>query len=479
MAGLFPLNTRLPVALWKAVGVSFMILLGASSLRHLLYHSTAWDLGIFDQAIYLISQGQPPISSFLQGHILGDHAAFIFYPLALLYWVYPSVYWLLGLQAFALALGAVPCYGLARQAGLSCGLALTLAYVYLLYPLVFNLNLFDFHPDALALPALLGAIWAARARRPLVFTLLLVLICSCKAVLALAVVGLGAWLGLEKRWPYAGIALGLGIIWFGLATQIIIPYFSQNPESISRHLSRYGYLGASFTEIAANLLFKPWLFLGGLFNGPNLGYCLLLVLPLLWGLHPHQGLALVALLPFLLMNLLSQDPSQKDLLHQYSLPMLPFLLVIVIDSLAAQTAWIRSRRWILVWSLVCFLALAKIGYFWERYLTTWDTWQATQTAIAKITPTGSVLTNANIAPHLTHRPMVQLIIPGAEKLDLTTFDYILLNQRHPGQDSSPEVVQALIAAIQENGHFQTQFQQDGVMLFTQPTAPLALDSVNP
>jgi uncharacterized membrane protein len=269
------------------------------------------------------------------------------------------------------------------------------------------------------------------------------------------------------------MAVVFGSLWFGLATRVVIPYFSQNPESISRHLSRYGYLGSSFTDIVANLIFKPWLWWGGLFNGPNLGYLLLLVLPLLWGLHPRQSQPLIAALPFLLMNLLAQDPNQKDLLHQYSLPILPFLLVIVIDSWANQRAWLQRPRWILVWSLVCFLALAKVGYFWERYLTTINTWQATQTAIAKVPPVGNVLTSANVAPHLTHRPLVRLAVPGAEKLDLTTFDYILLNQRHPGQDSSPEFVQQLIRALRENGHFQTQFQQDGVLLFVQPATPLA------
>jgi uncharacterized membrane protein len=74
------------------IGVSTLILLACSSLRHELFQSTASDLAIFDQAIYLISQGQPPISSLIGFHIIGDHASLIFYPLALLYKIYPSVY---------------------------------------------------------------------------------------------------------------------------------------------------------------------------------------------------------------------------------------------------------------------------------------------------------------------------------------------------------------------------------------------------
>ena len=61
------------------------VLLTASITRHKLFQSTALDLGWFDQAIYLISQGLPPIVSFSGVHILGDHAALTVYPLALFY----------------------------------------------------------------------------------------------------------------------------------------------------------------------------------------------------------------------------------------------------------------------------------------------------------------------------------------------------------------------------------------------------------
>jgi len=106
----------MPGAVGWMIGVSALILFASSSLRHLLFQSTAWDLGIFDQAVYLISQGQKPISSFLGFHILGDHGALVFYPLAVLYKIYPSVYWLFAVQAVALAIGALPIWHLARQA---------------------------------------------------------------------------------------------------------------------------------------------------------------------------------------------------------------------------------------------------------------------------------------------------------------------------------------------------------------------------
>ena len=171
-----------------------LILFGCSASRHILFQSTAFDLGIFDQAIYLISQGTSPISSLMGFHILGDHAAFIFYPLALLYLIHPSVYWLFAVQALGLASGAVLTWYIARHRGLKADIAIALAGTYLLYPLVFNVNLFDFHPEVIALPALLGAILAAQLGQIGWFCLAILIVLACKEVLSLTVVAMGVWL---------------------------------------------------------------------------------------------------------------------------------------------------------------------------------------------------------------------------------------------------------------------------------------------
>ena len=90
--------------------------------------------------MYLISQGQKPFVSFRGSYILGDHTALIFYPLAWLYKLYPSVHWLFAVQAISLALGALPLWYLACEAGLKQSQARTVVVAYLLYPLIFNAN---------------------------------------------------------------------------------------------------------------------------------------------------------------------------------------------------------------------------------------------------------------------------------------------------------------------------------------------------
>lgn len=443
---------------------STLLLFFCSSLRHALFQSNAFDLGIFDNGIYLISQGEEPFVAFRGIHILGDHAAWILYPLALFYKIYPNVHWLFAIQAISLSLGALPTWYLAFNAGLKESQATAMAAVYLLYPLIFNVNLFDFHPEVIAVPILLGAILAARLDKIFWFTLAIVVILGCKAVLSLSVIALGVWLLLfEKKRRCGLIAFALGLTWFFIATQVIIPNFSGGEPA---GLKFYDSLGDSVFEIIKNIMVKPDRVFPHLFTLSNLEYLALLILPVIWGLSPRHLTPLVGALPILFLNLLSDSVQQKNLTQHYSLPIFPFLILAVISTLAHQKGILRSPRKIILWSLISFFALAKYGYFGSRYLRHFDTVLATQEAVALVRTQGPILTADHIAPHLTHRPVIMLATKGADSFDLSSFEYILLNASYPGWGSSPELIENLVNRLQSLSQFKLVFQKDAVFLFT-------------
>ncbi|MEB3311227.1 MAG: DUF2079 domain-containing protein [Snowella sp.] len=453
----------LPSKVLIAIGTATLIFLISSIARHLLFQSNALDLGWFDQAVYLISQNQNPIISFRGFHILGDHASFILYPIALFYKLYPSVYWLLFIQAIALSLGAWPIWLLANQAGLKDDQAFAVTIAFLLYPLLFNVNLFDFHPEVIALPAILWAIWTARNQKLLGFIVSIVIILSCKAVLSLTVAAMGFWLLIwEKKKVYGVIALISGVAWFIIATKVIIPQFSGAEVAA---VGRYSFLGNSVTEIIQNLILKPNLILGRIFTGENLGYLLLLIAPVLWGLSFQYLTPLIPALPSLFLNLLTDYFPQKDITHQYSIAILPFLFLAVITSLAHNKGLVKNPKGIIIWSLITFLALGKYGYFFSKYLENWDNLAAMQEAVSLVKTDESLLVSPQIAPHLSQRVMVQLAIKDAEPIDPTTFTYILLNTRHPGWENSQETVKNLVQQLQQNPDFKTQYQRDDIWLF--------------
>jgi uncharacterized membrane protein len=443
--------------------VAGAILFIGSSVRHWLYQSHGYDLGWFDQAIYLISTGQNPIVSFSGFHILGDHAAIVLYPIALLYKIYPDVHWLFALQALALAGAGLPIYYLSLQAGLNRHQATTIVFAYLLYPLVFNKSLFDFHPEVIAVPCFLIAILAARSDRITAFILATIAILSCKSVLSLTVIAMGVWLILfEHRRRCGAIAIGLGLAWFIISSQYLIPVFSgAEPAAVSR----YSYLGSSIGEIARNLIFKPSLVLGKIFSTDTLEYLIFLVIPVLWGLSPRYLAPLISAIPMLMMNILSTASTQRNLVHQYSIPILPFLFIVIIGTVAADRAFLQTRRNILIWSAIAFILFSKVGYFWSDYLSSIDTNFATTVAIGKIKDSGAVLTTGENSPHLTHRPLIKLTFKENASIDLQPFKYILLNERHPGWNSDLATVQNIRSRVENSQQFNLEYKQDDVYLF--------------
>jgi uncharacterized membrane protein len=448
------------------VGASTLLLFIASSVRHSLLQSNLFDLGIFDQALYLLSRGLPPHSTTMGFHILGDHAALILYPLSGLYAIFPHVGWLFLVQALSLSLAAIPIHRIALHIGLSRPWARTFALSTLLYPSLFNTNLFDFHPEVIALPAILWACWAALAGRSVPLIIAVLIAMSCKEVVSLTVLAMGAWLWLIGKKSHGALLAGMGATWFVFSTRFLIPAFSGNGPAA---LGRYPYLGSTMEEMVRNAVLHPELILARIFSSEALAYYLLLLAPLLIALHAKEWKAAIPALPMLLLNVLAVNATQRDLIHQYTLLIFPFLVIMAaysIKRLDGRRRWLTPRM-MTTWSIVAFLALAKVGYFGSIYLSHLSNRDSAQRAIALIDDRGSVLTTSNLAAQLSQRPVIEMTseAKGVEAVLAPAYDYVLLDLQHPAWPSSETFASALHDRLLASPAYSPIFQENGVVLF--------------
>ncbi|HEY9812292.1 MAG TPA: DUF2079 domain-containing protein [Candidatus Sericytochromatia bacterium] len=459
----------IPYLTW-VVGISSLILFGCSSLRHALFQSTALDLAFFDQLVYLVSQGLPPISSIFGFHLLGDHAAFILYPIALLYKIYPDVHWLFAVQALALAAGAMPIYALSVQSGLSVTYARAIALSYLLYPALFNINFYtDFRPEAIAVPALLWAMWAGIASRTGQFIIAVVLVLSCKDILSLTVIALGIWFALfGHRRLYGWGCIAVGTIWFVFAIGYLVPMLRGGQPG---GVGFYSSIGGSFSEVAWKVLTNPGVILGRFLLPDRLFYYLLLILPVIIGLSWRQIAIMLPALPMLLLNILSDFSAQRDLIHHYSLPIFPFILIWLIRSLSHyqqqhKRRWLNSRL-LIIWAAIIFLALAKYDYFLTRYLSGLSNIKSVRAAVDLVQPQERVLSTTHIGPHLSHRPILKIINKNLdiEQSNSNTFDCIILDLQHPGTGISLELMDSWLERLKNSPVLKLSYQHEGVFLF--------------
>lgn len=71
------------------------------AISHYHFNSAAYDLGIQDQVVWNIAQGNWYGSSYETRNYLGDHLQPLMVVLAPFYKIYPTVYWLLAFQTLA------------------------------------------------------------------------------------------------------------------------------------------------------------------------------------------------------------------------------------------------------------------------------------------------------------------------------------------------------------------------------------------
>ena len=442
------MNITPPARLWwTSFGVAFLGWCLAAA-RHWLLQSNAYDLGLFDQWAWLMGNGLPPISSMENVHVLADHGAWMIYWSGLLYWFHPSIHWLLASQALTLSLTAIPLWMLASQAGLTRRLCWFSCLLWWLQPLVFNVNLFDFHPETWVMPGLALAIWCQRQKRFGAWVALLVLMLGCRDGLVLVTLGLSISLLIQRRWRWAVTGTAVSVAWILLLSKWLYPWFrnGEGPKAAGRMFS---HLGDNFGDILFTLISQPWLAFTHIDLGGSAFYLLVLVLPTLPFWRRRSLLILSAAIPLLLVNLNAEASSYRTLIHHYSLPLAVLSVTAAIDGLALQTRTAFPWKGV-IWAIALWIALAKPWFFTGPYLNRVTMVGDAQQAISKLSPQDRVLTTSYLVPQISQRQHVAFAKQSQSKQafdnDWTVF---LLNPSQPGWGSKKSIQKRLLDQAKE------------------------------
>jgi len=423
--------------------ISFLL----SALRHQSYQSSSHDLGLFVQGVWQISTGNTPYSSYLDVHILADHSSFFLYFISVLYKAFSNPIFLLFAQSAFLGLACIPLAFIGKEKDLDAKqLAVTLI-AYCLYPVVINVSLFDFHPDVLSIPFFFLMLLAFEQRKIGLFVLSLVAVASTKAVLSLSIIFFGVSVILLTRQKVFGlIALAFGLFWYIFSVHYIIPAFSEGVFTVDRHAGHFEGLGTSSGEILINIFKNPLLVLSRLFSQRTLSFFVGLFGPIayiFWSLKRRSVFYLVASIPTLAICLLSVSSHYVSFSRMYMIPLVPYLMLMVVDYHGeSQNMDLINRQYRLMIALiVCivgFIIYTDIDKIASRIISSPpERTQAIDKAILQIPSGASVLTTDKIAPHLSNRNQINIVVKNIKR-NPTEYDYILLDKITPGWLNSIE-----------------------------------------
>jgi len=385
-----------------------LVLSAASIRRHDTFLTGGYDLGIFDQAVWLLGRGAEPFSTVRGRNLFADHFQPALALLAPLGALGGGAAALLTVQAFVLAAASPVLYVLARLRNASGSLALAVALMWLASPLTQWANLFDYHPEtAVPLLLVLGAVFLERGLLG-PFLAAAVLASSFKEDVCLVYLMWGVALAIGGRRRLGSLlALG-GAVWFVLATSVVIPAFGGNYDYYS---SRFGgERGSSLGNIFVTLVQHPLRTLADTATPSNGGIVVALV-ACTGGLALLAPRMLLPALPALASNLLSAYSYQHDLHFQYQLvPAAVFAVASAYGAGVLQRRVSRTRRRAAAAILVGGAVLTALAFSpavdaLRRHADHRDD-EAKRRALALIPPNASVAAAPNLAPHLTHRRAV-------------------------------------------------------------------------
>ena len=296
----------------------------------------SYDVGLYDQGVWLLSRFQEPYVTFMGRNLLGDHASLIMLLLVPVYWVAPGVMTLLVVQAIVVAAGTIPIYLLAKRLLNSGAMGCGAAVIWLANPALNGGAMENFHPDsflALFIPLTLYAAFTQKWKLFAVAVLLSVLV---KEDVLLVMVPIGlfvAWRFDRRR--------GLLTALFSLIVTILGMFV------MMRHLigvpTRNGWRipFGGFTGLFKETFTNPTNVIDHLRSENRPMYLFKMMAPFAGVFFAAPSVALLAVL-VLGSNMISTFWYQHQIEYHYSIVIVPILLVATVVAIAKyEVQWRR------------------------------------------------------------------------------------------------------------------------------------------
>lgn len=473
-----------PAAWCVAAGwVLFAALFGSLGVQHHRNFGTwAFDMGIYDQALWLVSRGKS--WNTVRGlDVWGHHVNLIAYLFAPFYWLGAGPSFLYVVQATVLGAGAIPTYLIARRRLGSPWYALAFAVAFLMYaPLQWIANA-NFHPEALVITPFLFAWYFALERRWRWCWVAVVLALSTRedAAMAVFLLGLVVWWLTRKDERETDRRMGLaiaaaGLVWYLITVRLVIPAFNrwEQPYYVKWFFGSYG---SSMPEVVGEMVRRPDRVVSDATQPDRLRFYRDLLLPL-GGLPLGGPFELLMGLPQTLANVLGSSPYARTIRYQYTAMQIAPIMIAAIEGGRLAMRWRITRRALVPWLLVC-AYVSNVAWspspLAPHYAWAWSKpsvrHAAMREAVEMVPDGASVTATYLLLPHLSQReqiynwpnPWIASYWGDDDEYrlpDPATIEYVVLDSTSVSE-AERELYESLVGA---DGEYDVLFERDGVVV---------------
>ncbi|MDX6229832.1 MAG: hypothetical protein QOI76_3222 [Frankiales bacterium] len=449
-----------------------------SVARHHVFETTAYDLGIFFEAVRGWAHLGLPIVPVKGVHdqlgthfdLLGDHFHPILALLAPTYWIWPHPETLLVDQALLFAVSAVPVWAFVqRLLGPRAAYLWTTGYV--TYWGLQEAAAFDFHEIAFAVPLIAFAIERVQARRFPAATIAVLMLLLVKEDLALLVAFFGLYIAVRGRRVLGSAVTAAGVVGYVLITRVFLPHFAGGQAFM---YWTYDSLGKDLPSALGFMARHP-LRTVQLFFTPAVKWHTLLWIFAPFALLTAGSSTLILLVPLLAERFFSSGPQYWVTGYHYTATAAPIVAMGAAEGLhrilrlvPKDSVRAAAGRW--VPAAVAVAGLASIAYFplHELFLSRlWATGgrvAAAHAAVAQVPRGVTVEATDRLQPHLVDHTNA-LLLDGTE----TTATWLVADVGKPDWPlKSVDKQQAYVARREAEG-WTVVFNRDGFVVLHGPS----------
>ena len=310
------------------------------------FSAPSYDFGIFSQMFYYMRTTGAPLTTLERDGLMSHfavHVSPVYYLMLPFFALAPYPATLQVLQAAVLASAVIPAWKIARRHGLSGPARVLVCALLLLFPAYSGGTSYDLHENCFLTPLLLWLLYGIdRGSIPLAaVSAVLTLTVKEDAAMYVAVVALWAILrallrgaGQERRRLLLGLGLLLGAVaWFLAATA----YLSSDGEGVMTYRYKNFYFNdsSSLLTLVQAVIMCPMKAVYECMEPEKLGMLALTMGPLLGlPLLTRRYERYILLIPYLLMNLMSDYTYQYSIYYQYAFGSTALLIYLTIVNLA-------------------------------------------------------------------------------------------------------------------------------------------------
>lgn len=463
--------------LWITVGLSitFFLFVSAWTVGRVYSFSTpTFDFGIFCQMFYNMRKSGLPMTTVERDGLLSHfavHVSPIYYLLLPFYALFPAPATLQVLQAAVITSAVIPLWKIGKHHGLTGPQRTLVCAMLLLYPAFSGGTGYDIHENCFLTPLLLWLFCGIDKKNRVVTWAAAILTLMVKEDAAVYVAVIALWLivktVLRIRKQDAGnlitgiAMLGISLGWFFLVTG----FLAKSGDGVMTYrYSNFLYDGSSsLLTVIKSVILSPMKAVYECIDAEKLQFIALTLLPLLGlPLLTRRYERYILLIPYLLVNLMSDYSYQHNIFFQYTFGSAAFLVYLTVVNLAdIKMDW--KRLTVLsaaaAVSLVCFckVVVPKAVSYPVRAVRYYDYYQNIRDTLSEIPEGASVTASTFYITFLSQRERLYDVRYSSPQHLLET-QYVVLHVSADGdykqyaQDGENDGFENLVRLLEENGY---------------------------